>query len=70
MGMMGAIFLVSYFFMAQGRFAFVYVLLAASVLEVFLIFQFHETFGQILLVFFTVLLATLGGFAVLLRRLK
>lgn len=66
MGMMGLIFLLSYFFMALGRFAFVYVLLGSCVLEVLLIAQFHASFASILLVFFGVLLATLGGFAILL----
>ncbi|HEY4509990.1 MAG TPA: oligosaccharide flippase family protein [Candidatus Paceibacterota bacterium] len=68
MGLIGLIFLLSYFFMAQGRFSFVYILLTASVLEIFLVATFHESFQQVLLIMFVVAVGSLAGLVLLLGK--
>lgn len=61
MGLLGLVFLFSYFLMALSRFKFLYLLAAGAVLEVLLITFFHNSFFQVILVFFLSLAFTSLG---------
>ena len=61
MGLLGFVFLFSYFLMALNRFKFLYLLGAGTVLEVLLITFFHNSFFQVILMFFLSLAFTSLG---------
>ncbi len=66
MGMVGLIFLLSYFFMALNQFRFLVVLGLGSFLEWLLISFYHNSFSQVILMFSLALFLTLLGFCFLL----
>ena len=61
MGILGFIFLLSYFFMALNKFKFLYFLAAGSILEIVLISLWHSNFSQVISMFFIALIFTLLG---------
>lgn len=65
MGILGFIFLLSYFFMALNNFKFLYILAAGTILEILLITLYHDSFLKVILMFSLALLFTLLGMGAL-----
>lgn len=61
MGILGFIFLLSYFFMALNKFKFLYILAAGSILEIVLISLWHSNFSQVISMFSIALIFTLSA---------
>ncbi len=61
MGLLGFVFLFSFYLMALNKFKFLYFLGAGALLEVLLIVFFHNSFSQVILMFFASLAFTCLG---------
>lgn len=66
MGLIGLIFLLSYFFMALNKFKFLSILALGSILEIFLIRLWHSSFLGVISMFFSSLVMVIFGLLILL----